>query len=129
MIPLPGILGEIAAIAGVRAATRLALRHGGQELKLSAHPQSALASIVGTDAAVAIVEAFGPVKVTIPMAHLRGTRARRAAVAKLIAEGSSAAKAAQACDVHERTARRVREQMRGHNSAPDLFDWGSDEPD
>lgn len=129
MIPLPGILGEIAIIAGSRAAERLALRHGGQELKLSSQAGSALAKTVGVEAAAAIVAAIGPVKVTIPMAHLRGTRARRAAVAKLLADGMSNAKAAETCDVHERTARRVREAMRGHNSAPSLFDFGSDEPD
>ncbi|MCX7586561.1 hypothetical protein [Phenylobacterium sp. 58.2.17] len=129
MIPLPGILGEIAAIAGDRAATRLAMRHGGQEMKLSAHPESALAQVVGAEAAAAIVAAFGPVKVTIPMAHLRGTRGRRAAIAKLLSDPTvSAAKAARICDVHERTARRVREQMGSHNAAP-LLDWGSEEPE
>lgn len=106
---LPGILGVVAEIAGAPAAERLALARGGTEMKISGRKDGPLARLIGVEAAEALVDQLGPVKVTIPMAHLRGEGARRAAVAKMIAEGKTAAQAALAADVHERTARRVRE--------------------
>lgn len=108
---LTGKLAEIAEVAGVAAALKLARELGGQELKLSAAKGGKLARIVGQTAASAIVEAFGVgEKLTVPMAHLRGARARREAVIRLVAQGLSSAKAAQAADVHERTARRARKR-------------------
>lgn len=107
--PLTGKLAEIAEVAGVAAALKLARELGGRELKLSAVKGGKLARIVGQDAATAIVEAFGRgEKMTVPMAHLRGAGARRAAVAKMMAEGASTATAAEVADVHERTARRAK---------------------
>lgn len=107
--PLTGKLAEIAEAAGVAAALKLARELGGRELKLSAVPGGKLARIVGQEAAEAIVEAFGRgEKITVPMAHLRGARGRREAVARMLANGVSTARAAEAADVHERTARRAR---------------------
>lgn len=106
---LTGKLAEIAEAAGVSAALKLARELGGQELKLSARPNGKLARIVGQEAACAIVEAFGRgEKLTVPMAHLRGARARREAVAQMLAGGASVSQAAAAADVHERTARRAK---------------------
>ena len=118
---LPGLLGVIEAIAGGAAATRLALKAGGTEMKFSSHPKSALARIVGAEAAKAIVAELGAVKYTIPMAHLRGQNGRRAEIARRLAADQSAAEVALACDVHERTVRRVRKRLKSHNSQPDLF--------
>lgn len=107
--PLTGKLAEIAEVAGVSAALKLARELGGQELKLSDRPDGKLARLVGQEAAVAIVEAFGRgEKLTIPMGHLRGARARREAVARMMANGASVSQAAAAVDVHERTARRAK---------------------
>ncbi|MFN3582595.1 helix-turn-helix domain-containing protein [Phenylobacterium sp.] len=111
MSRLPGILGEIARVAGASAATRLACAAGGTEMKFSAHPGAALAKIVGAEAAKAIVAELGPEKYVIPMAHLRGQKGRQAAAAEMLAQGASANVVAKACDVHERTARRVRKRM------------------
>lgn len=124
MTSLPGLLGVIEGIAGVSAATRLALKAGGTEMKFSAHPKSALARIVGADAARAIVAELGAMKYTIPMAHLRGQNGRRAEIARRLAADQSSAEVARACDVHERTVRRVRKRLKGHNSQPDLFRRG-----
>ncbi len=112
MTRLPGILGLGEELAGREAAQRLALRRGGTEIKLSRHPKGVLAQIVGEEAAAKIVDALGPEKVTVPMAHLRGQKGRRAAAAKMLASGASANAVAQACDIHERTARRVRERLK-----------------
>ena len=120
MSRLPGLLAEIELITDTETATRLALRAGGTEMKFSAHPDSALAQIVGAAAAAIIAAKMGPQKFTIPMAHLRGARGRRIAIARMLDADVSATEAAKACDVHERTARRVREKMKKRD--PDLFD-------
>lgn len=107
-----GFLGLVERLAGLEAAEELVRRRGGTEIKLSAHPKGVLATIVGPEAAKAIVEERGPEKVTVPMANLRGQGAKRAAVARLSAEGKSASQVALICDVHERTVRRVRERLK-----------------
>lgn len=112
MSRLPGILGQIADIAGQSAATRLALAAGGTEMKFSAHPKAALARIVGAEAARQIVAVLGPEKYTIPMAHLRGQKGRQAVAAAMLAQNASSNAVAKACDMHERTARRIRERMK-----------------
>jgi len=115
---LPGILGFIAQIAGESAATRLALAAGGTEMKFSPSPSGALAKIVGADAAKKIVQELGPEKYTIPMGHLRGQQGRRTQAARMLAEGKSANEVAKACDVHERTARRVRKKLKSQADLP-----------
>ncbi|MFN3858402.1 MAG: helix-turn-helix domain-containing protein [Caulobacter sp.] len=105
---LPGLLGRIAEIAGEAAALNLARELGGQELKISGRPGGKLARIVGDEAAAAIADAFGPEKITVPMAHLRGQKGRRAAAARMMAAGATVTQAARACDIHERTAWRAR---------------------
>ena len=107
MTYFPGILAKIAEVAGEAAATRLALAAGGTVMTFSARPNSALARIVGAAAAAQIADALGPEKYTIPMAHLRGEKGRRAAAARMLAEGAPAKQVAKTCDVHERTVYRV----------------------
>lgn len=120
MTRFTGFLALVEEKGGADAATRLALRAGGTEMKLSARPTSPLAKIVGAEIARAVFEELGPVKVTIPMAHLRGQRGRQAAAAQMLAEGHSHNQVAQTVDVHERTVRRVREAMK--KSSLPLFD-------
>lgn len=116
---LPGVLGEIAEVAGDAAALKLARALGGTEIKLSARKGGKLARIVGLDQAKAIVEAMGPEKITVPMAGMRGARGRREHAARLMRDGASSTQAALACDIHERTARRIRQRPQA--PAP-LFD-------
>lgn len=117
---LTGKLGEIADAAGPAAALKLAAALGGHELKLSARPGGKLAKIVGTQAAVQIVEALGSAKITVPMANLRGAGGRRAAAARMLASGAPISQAADAADVHERTVFRVKAAMKA--PAGGLFD-------
>lgn len=117
---LTGKLGEIADAAGVAAALKLASAIGGREIKLSARPNGRLAKIVGAEAARAIVEVLGAEKIVVPMGHLRGQRARRAAAARLLAEGASVSAVAGAVDVHERTVYRVKSGT--PDTEPGLFD-------
>lgn len=114
----PGILAEIARVAGESAATRLALAAGGTEMKFSASPRAALARLVGAEAAKAIVAELGREKYTIPMAHLRGQKGRQAQAARMLAGGASNNDVARACDIHERTARRVRKKVKKTGGLP-----------
>lgn len=126
MTSWPGILGTVAEVAGDRAAQTLALKLGGCELKISGRKNGKLAQLVGDEAARKIAAALGPEKVTIPMAHLRGQRGRREAAAQMMREGATAAQAAQACDVHERTAWRVKARPKTSETLP-MF--GEDDAD
>jgi hypothetical protein len=109
---LPGILGEIADVAGEVAALKLAQARGGTEMKISGRAGGVLAQIVGDEAAAKIAELLGPEKYTIPMASVRGRAARQAALAKAMAEGTSSNAAALQHDVHERTARRAKRKLK-----------------
>lgn len=111
MSRLPGILGEIADVAGVAAALKLAQARGGTEMKISGRAGGALAKIVGDQAAALIAERLGPQKYTIPMASVRGRAARQAALARAMADGASSNSAALQHDVHERTARRAKKKL------------------
>lgn len=111
MSRLPGLLGQIAEVAGESAATRIALQAGGTEMKFSKRKGSLLVRMVGADAAARIVEAFGAENYTIPMAHYRGQKGRRAQAARMLREGATQNAAAQACDVHVRTVRRVKRAL------------------
>lgn len=113
MSRLPGILGEIADVAGEVAALKLAQARGGTEMKISGRAGGALAQIVGDEAAAKIAELLGPQKYAIPMASLRGRAARQAALAQAMANPDmSSNTAALQHDVHERTARRARKKMK-----------------
>lgn len=111
---LPGILAEIAAATDEAVAAKVALRFGGQTIKLPAKPRetSPLVRCVGMADARRIVEAIGHGQVTIPMAHLRGQGARRRAAAKLIAEGRSISQVARTADMHERTVSLIKQRMK-----------------
>ena len=112
MSTLPGILGEIATAAGEAAALKLARERGGTEVQISARKDSAFVGIVGQAAADKIVKAFGNGKVLVPMATARGQRGRREAAARMLAAGRTQTEVALACDIHERTTRRVLERAR-----------------
>lgn len=112
MSGLPWFLAEVEKAAGIDAALKLAQVFGGVEISLSAAKSSALARAVGPAAAQAIVQAIGRGKVLVPMATARGARARRASAAQLMANGASDQTAALACDVHIRTAKRIRAKVK-----------------
>lgn len=108
MSALPGILADVEEAAGQAAALQLAREFGGTQISLSAAKSSALVRVVGLDAARKIVQKLGRGRVMVPMANLRGQRARRAAATRMFAGGASARDVALACDIHERTAWRAK---------------------
>lgn len=122
MSGLPKILAEIEAIAGTAVALKVASEFGGTRINLSSAEGSALVEAVGKDEAEKIVRALGQGRQDIPMADLRGQRGRRALAARMFANGATVREVALACDIHERTAWRVKSGPKDDPEAPTLFD-------
>ena len=102
--PLPGVAGEIAELIGEELTLKLLAARGGTEVAIPARPEgSVLAEIVGADAAEILLGAFGRVTLTLPCAHLRGARGRRARAKAMLRRGASLSDVALACEVHIRT--------------------------
>lgn len=111
-LDLPGILAEIAQIAGDAAALQVAAAKGGLEKVHFPHPGRLkpghwLVEAVGIEAALRIAAVLGGAKLDIPLGPLAGSRNRaRQALRRALGEGSSPAAAARLAGVHQRTARR-----------------------
>ncbi len=106
MTTLPGVLAEIAALAGRDAALGIALHHGGDDgwdvpRTIEGAAGRALVGLVGAEAAAAIVGRFGGEALAVPLA-------RRAVVEWLAEQGWSSAKIACRLNITRRTARRYR---------------------
>lgn len=112
MSRLPGIAGTIADVIGLEATVRLLRWRGGCEIAVPVRPEgSALAREIGDDAARRMVAHFGPGKLLLPMASVRGAGARRAQALEMLERGASLAEVALACDLHTRTVSRLRAQL------------------
>ena len=111
---LPGILADIARVAGNGAAVKLAQARGGTDMEIPKNPGpgSQLAKIVGVEAARKITKEIGHGRLFIPMGVWRGQKARRRAAAELSDKGLSAPKVALATDMSARNVHRVRNGMR-----------------
>ena len=104
--PLPGVLADIAEAAGREAALEIALRFGGNPLRIphpaDISPGHPLAELVGLEAARAIAERCGGGSaVEIPLA-------RKAVVVHLTGKGLSATEIAVRLGISRYTARRYR---------------------
>lgn len=123
MSRLPGILADVADVAGVRVALELARRHGGQVLNVSDVKGTAFVLAVGEEAARLLVQRIGRARVVVPMAQVRGQNGRRAALAAMLANDATVSQAAEACDVHTRTAWRVKARVKDEpGDQPSLFE-------
>ncbi|MEO0678841.1 MAG: hypothetical protein AAF192_00335 [Pseudomonadota bacterium] len=129
-LDLPGLLGQVAEIAGEAAAVKLCLARGGHELNIpSKAAGSELARILGDDAAAAkVIAELGPGRVRVPMGGYRGQQGRRRAGMQLMRNGASNVEVARACDVSLRAAENWRGQLRAgagacdHGAQASLFD-------
>ena len=104
--PLPGVLAEIAEVAGRAAALQIALAHGGEDafhIPRPEHlgPDHPLTSLVGAEAARVIARRCGGGPVYIP-------RASRALAPWLAGQGLTTAEIAARLGLSRRTARRYR---------------------
>ena len=116
---LPGLLGEIADIAGEEAALKIAAYAGGtsQYIPGRASDDHWLVKAVGREAADKICAHFGNFTAygratgqaySIPLGPMGTRRAARRLVARELAKGTSARDAARLAGVHERTVWRVK---------------------
>ncbi len=94
MTRLPGILAEIAQVAGEDAALRLARNRGGTQIYLPPIPAADhwICALIGRDAALAVCDRLtggvGPRRVLVPLGPT-GTQARaRASVDNLLRDGN-----------------------------------------
>lgn len=105
---LPGVLAEIADVAGRDVALKVALAHGGDDgwdvpRNLEQPTGQALADLVGDQAARAIIGRFGGEALSVPLA-------RRALVVHLYKLGLNTTEVADNLSITRRTARRYRRE-------------------
>lgn len=107
-----GLAAEIEDLIGLEKTVELLRWRGGCEISIPVHvAQSRLAQVIGHDAAQAMARHFGPGKMLLPCAHVRGAEARRAEALELLRAGQSLAQVALACGMHSRTVSRLRRQI------------------
>lgn len=115
MSELPGILGEIAEVAGKEAAWALAMSYGGSRIyiKADASPGYWLVELVGAEAASKICAHFkvgrSGAYLLIPQAKQTEQRRR---LYQALADGMSADAAALAAGMHVRSAFRARKKLK-----------------
>ena len=112
MTQLPGIAGEIEAAIGLDATVTLLRARGGTEIEVPVRAKgSLLVKLIGLEAAETLIETMGPGRLTLPCASLRGARAREAKAMQMLRDGASNSEVALACDMHVRTAGRLRKKL------------------
>jgi ActR/RegA family two-component response regulator len=110
--PLPGILHEIADVAGEESAIAVAKIKGGTNayipLPENIDASHWLVAAVGEDAARSIARCLGGAAFLIPLAGT-GTRGRqREAIRQALTEGKSVTEAARIAGVHVQTVKRFK---------------------
>ena len=108
---LPGVLAEIAEVAGRGAALAIAERLGGEQVHIprtigSTATGQTLDALVGHEAAAALADRFGGESLYIPMA-------RRLMVCHLTGEGLQTAAIAARLGIAHKTVRRYRRRGQG----------------
>jgi DNA-binding NarL/FixJ family response regulator len=124
MIALPGILAEVAEVAGDEAALALARAAGGRSVYVP-RPDNVpdghwLVLALGREAAMMVADLVGGGDVAIPLGPTGRQHATRAEVDTLIGQGLSASRIAQRCGVTERTVERRRAALRAKANSSQL---------
>ncbi|TYC53806.1 hypothetical protein FMN50_13615 [Rhodobacterales bacterium] len=135
---LPGLLGEIAAVAGLSAALAIAERVGGTRVSIPVRATEGhwLVQTVGRETAEKICDHFrilspegresGAVHVVIPRGPAGCLAKARRRLARELDAGTSAREAARRAGLSERAAFRMRARHRGgDDSQGDLFGEGA----
>ena len=116
---LTGLAGEIADAIGAGPTFALLAARGGTEVNVPMHAAgSDLAELIGEDAASAMMIAFGPGRMELPCAHLRGQKGRQARAMRMLMDEASVRDVAMACELHRRTVGNYRATLRDRNLLP-----------
>jgi hypothetical protein len=115
---LPGVLREIADVAGVEAAWALARAHGGMTAYITLAPIEGhwLVEAVGREAAARICEKFGGLRILIPQARIAQQQER---LVKSLEAGLSISQAVSVSGMHERTVFRTKKRLKEQLGEPD----------
>ena len=126
---LPGVLGDIARVAGVEAALTLAEARGGTQIYVPPKPDADhwLSKLVGEDAAIAIADELtcgvGPLRVDLPSGPRGFMALKRAEVDRMIAAGESERDIALATGYTSRGIRKRRARLaKRDDRQANLFD-------
>jgi DNA-binding NarL/FixJ family response regulator len=99
-----GLAGQIEEAIGREATATLLARWGGCQISVPVKAEgSALAGVIGVEAATQLIAVFGHGKMTLPCADARGMKRRRAEAIRMLRDGYSLQEVALACDLHTRT--------------------------
>ncbi|MBB5987413.1 hypothetical protein [Sphingobium lignivorans] len=115
---LPGVLAEIADVAGEDAARAILDEHAGQRIYLPAAPRPDhwLCALIGHDQAVAVCDRLtagvAHIVIEIPLADRGTARQLQARIDQMIREGKSESDIVRATRVSVRTVRRRRARIR-----------------
>lgn len=124
MTTFPGILAEIAELAGKDAAWAILSEYGGirVDIPAKAHPDHWLSKLVGLEAATKICEGLrvgspngrmaGVRHVVIPLGNRSWQKTARRHLAEALRSGKDVRLAARETGVHERTAWRVKAKLK-----------------
>ena len=121
MTPFRGLAAQIEEAIGCEATIALLGRWGGCQIALPVKAEgSALAGVIGVDAAAALIRAFGHGKITLPCADARGMKRRRAQAIAMLRAGRSLQEVALACDLHTRTVSLYRADIEAEAGAAQM---------
>lgn len=117
------ILDRIEFAIGPTATDRLLRARGGTEINIPAQVKGSwLEGLMGGGDAAHLLLEFGACKLMLPMGGARGRGGRKNAAKAMLAEGASASEVALKLDLHERTVRRHRAEMRDDDQLDLPFD-------
>lgn len=115
---LPGVLREVAALAGLGAALQLARAKGGIRVYVAKQPSPRLSAEIGDAAAAALSRLYGGEHVDIPLGPEGGRARAYRAAGQALAQGLSAGAAARRSGLTERAVYRIKAKRRqGRSSA------------
>lgn len=116
MTQLPGVAGDIEDAIGLELTVTLLKARGDTVLKIPKKAKgTALADLIGHDAAALLIQKFGVRNLDLPCCHLRGRDAQRLEKKRhafeLWGQGKSLREVALACYISTRTATEYRSQL------------------
>lgn len=125
MTAFPGIAGEIELLIGAERTIDLLKRWGGCQISIPVKAQgSALAQVVGEDAAEEIIRAIGPGKITLPCGSIRGVKRIQAetksAALEALRRGASLQQVALDLGLHTRTVSNYRAELEAEANAAQM---------